>query len=168
MSGKPDEKKEKNEEQQAKTQPEKPLGEGKTILIADDDPGTLELLKAVLEKVKFQVLTAATGQDALTLAKDKNPNYIISDVLMPEMDGFGLFKALRKDDATSHIPILILTVRKGMEDSFMALGVEGFISKPIDTQELLNKVSGLPLRSKRISKSKEEAAGGEETKQEKK
>ena len=128
--------------------PKLTMGKGKTVLVVDDDPGSIELLKGILEKVGFEVVGAAHGKEGLTKISITKPSLIIIDVLMPEMDGFTFFKELKKNKETENIPALILTVRKNMEDSFMALGAQGFISKPVDTESLLTKIQQISLRPK--------------------
>ena len=131
----------------AAPEPEKKnnFGTGKKVMIVDDDPGSLKLLQGVLESVGFEVMVAANGKEGLKKVKEGNPLLIIADVLMPEMDGYSFFKELKNNKDTERIPVFILTVRKNMVDSFLALGATGFIPKPIDSADLLAKISALPL-----------------------
>lgn len=122
------------------------IGAGKKVLIIDDDPGTIELLRGVLARIGFEVLEAKNGQEGLTKTTQETPQLIILDVLMPEMDGFAFLKEIKKNKEAAGIPILVLTIRKNMEDTFMALGASGFISKPVKTEELIEKIRQLPLR----------------------
>ncbi len=128
---------------EAKPDPKLTMGKGKTVLVVDDDPGSVELLKGILEKVGFEVASAKDGKEALTKLGITKPSLMIVDVLMPEMDGFTFLKELKKNKETENIPVLILTIRKNMEDSFMAMGANGFLSKPIDTEILLETISKL-------------------------
>ena len=126
----------------------KDIGKGKKVLIVDDDPTTLELLKSSLTKFGFDVTSASNGKEAWQrLTPDSMPLLIVSDVMMPEMDGFKFFKELRQNNESKNIPVMILTARKKMEDSFLALGADAFISKPIDTNTFLKKVIELSLRA---------------------
>lgn len=111
------------------------------ILVVDDAADDLELVKAMLAASGFTVLTAHHGRDGLQKAKTQKPDLIISDVLMPEMDGFALFKELKKDPATSKIPVLILTVRGRMKDTFEAFGVECFMPKPFQAEALFSIIN---------------------------
>lgn len=111
------------------------------ILIVDDASDDLELVKAMLSSNGFAVMTANHGREGLEKARTHQPNLIISDVLMPEMDGFALFKELRKDTRTSKIPIMILTVRGRMRDTFEAFGVESFMPKPFSADNLFSLIN---------------------------
>jgi CheY-like chemotaxis protein len=111
------------------------------ILIVDDAKEVLDLIQAMLEGQNYEVVTALNGVEGLAKARQDHPAMIIADVLMPEMDGFIFFKELRKDPQTAKIPVLILTARAKMEDSFRAIGVDGFLPKPIDPNKLLAEVA---------------------------
>ena len=119
---------------------EKKIGEGKKVVLVDDDPSSLELVKGILENNGFAVVAAADGKNGLTCAAKEKPNLIIADVIMPGMDGFGLLKELKKNKETERVPILILTIRKNMEGSFLSSGADGFLAKPIDADGLLAKI----------------------------
>src|SRR3989338_12116 len=130
----------------------------KKVLVIDDDQGTLELLKGILEKAGYAVLFAKDGQEGLSKVSQEKPQLIILDVLMPTLDGFGFLKELKKDKEASRIPVVILTVRKNMEDSFLAMGADVFIPKPVDTEDFLAQISALSLRPPPLS-TKQEVAG---------
>ena len=127
------------------------FGKGKTVLVIDDDPGAVELVKGILEKVGCEVMSAGDGKEGLSKISITKPSLIIADVLMPHMDGFAFFKELKKNKETETIPVLILTIRKNMEDSFMAMGADGFTVKPVETEALLAKVSQLLTRAPRTA-----------------
>jgi CheY-like chemotaxis protein len=112
----------------------------KTILVIDDEETTQRLLGRILRKQGFTVLRASNGKEGLEILKAGNVDLIILDILMPVMDGFTFYKELKQDEVTQHIPVLVLTVRKRMEDSFMALGAEGFIGKPFERERLLTAI----------------------------
>lgn len=107
-------------------------GKGKLVLVIDDDPTSLELVKGLLLKYSFDVATATNGIEARSHLKPETPHLIVTDILMPEMDGFTFFKELRKNPISESIPVIILTSRKNMEESFLALGANAFLSKPLD------------------------------------
>ncbi len=110
------------------------------ILIVEDAAETLSLLDAIFTEQGFGTLHAGNGRQALEIVQKEKPDLIISDILMPEMDGFVFFKELKKMEGVSHIPFFILTVRGRMEDTFRVLGVDEFFVKPFDSQLLLDKV----------------------------
>ena len=111
------------------------------ILLVDDAQEILDLMQAMLEGQGYEVVVATNGVEGLKTAKTERPHLIIADVLMPEMDGYLFFKELRKDPVTERIPVLIITARAKMEDSFRAIGVDGFLVKPIDANKLFSEVA---------------------------
>ena len=115
----------------------------KRILIVDNEPAMVELLRAVLEEQGYEVHEAADGKAALEKIETALPHLIISDVMMPGMDGFSFLKELKRSKLTSHIPVIIVTARGKMEDSFSAFGTEEFITKPYFSQDVIDKVAWL-------------------------
>lgn len=112
----------------------------KNILIIDDDPTIRHLLGRLLEKEGYHTLEAANGQEGFGVVQTQAVHLIILDILMPIMDGFTFFKELKINSMTHHIPVLVLTVRKQMEDSFMALGADAFMGKPFNSEKLLSEI----------------------------
>src|ERR687894_2300702 len=86
-------------------------GEQPVVLAADDDEDILELIVFRLERSGYTVLQAHDGAEALELARSSRPDLAVLDVMMPKMDGFDLTRRLREDDATSRMPIILLTAR---------------------------------------------------------
>lgn len=119
----------------------------KKILLVDDEPDVLKIIKIRLEASGYHVVTATNGQEGLDCIFRECPDLVISDVLMPVMDGFTLYKKLKHNPATADIPVLILTARGHMEDSFRVMGADDFLTKPFDPQDLLDKVESLFVRS---------------------
>jgi CheY-like chemotaxis protein len=119
----------------------------KKILLVDDEPDVLKIVKLRLETAGYTVATAVNGQEALDCIFRECPNLVVSDVLMPIMDGFTLYKKLKSNPTTADIPVLILTARGHMEDSFRVMGADDFLAKPFEHQELLAKVESLFTRS---------------------
>jgi len=112
----------------------------KKILVVDDEEELRDFISMRLEANGYEVVTAGNGIEGLKVVVDEKPDLIISDVLMPEMDGFAFYKILKEDEATKDIPVLILTARGKMEDTFRVLGVDDFLSKPFQADELLSKI----------------------------
>ena len=110
------------------------------ILVVEDEHPVAEMIKFGLEHAGYKVVLAVNGEEGLFLISQHHPDLIISDILMPVMDGFTFYKELKKNAATSHIPVLILTARGKMEDSFKVIGVDDFIVKPFDVDVLLAKI----------------------------
>ncbi|MFA5087846.1 MAG: response regulator [Candidatus Omnitrophota bacterium] len=113
---------------------------GKKILVVDDEADILRLIEVRLKSKGYEVVTAANGQEGLNKAQQEKPELIITDILMPEMDGFLFYKQLKKDPDLAKIPVLVLTARGKMEDTFRVMGVDDFIVKPFVAEELLEKV----------------------------
>jgi len=110
------------------------------ILIVEDVPNILELLNVTLNFKGYPVVTAANGQEALDLIAGEHPALIITDILMPKMDGYTLIQKLRSNPKTSQIPIIVLTATYiTPEDKAFALslGAVRFMEKPVDTEEFL-------------------------------
>ena len=114
--------------------------QAKRILIVDDEPDLVYMAKRKLERSGYEVDTAANGQEGMDILKRKMYDLIVTDVVMPVMDGFTFYKNLKDSKATAGIPVIILTARANMEDSFKALGVDEFLAKPFDGQKLLDKI----------------------------
>jgi CheY-like chemotaxis protein len=114
------------------------------VLIVDDDEHIREIAQVTLEAVAgWTVVTAASGQEGIARALADQPDAILLDVMMPEMDGPTTVGKLKAGDLTRDIPVVLLTAKVQAEDrrSFMDLGVEGVISKPFDPMTLADEIS---------------------------
>jgi len=119
----------------------------KRILVVDDEPDIVTVLELRLKSAGYDVGVAYNGRQGLEKIRETLPDLIISDVLMPDMDGFAFYKELKKSKVTADIPIIILTARGKMEDAFEAVGVDEFLAKPFDSKILMEKVANLLARS---------------------
>lgn len=116
------------------------------ILVVDDEAELLEMVKSIFERAGFtQILTAASGKTALEICKEKQPDMVILDVMMPGMDGFATLRELRK---TSKVPVLMLTARGEAEDKFAGFenGADDYLLKPFLPKELLFRVQAILKR----------------------
>ena len=116
------------------------------MLIVEDVPDTLNLLRVTLEFKGYRVLTARNGHEALDAIQKERPSVIITDILMPKMDGFSLVQRLRIDPETRNIPVIFLSatyVSPEDKQFAMMLGATRFIEKPIDTEDFLKAISEL-------------------------
>jgi two-component system alkaline phosphatase synthesis response regulator PhoP len=113
----------------------------KTILIVDDEKDILDLLKYNLQKEGFHILTASNGAQALERAERK-PDLILLDVMMPEYDGWEVFRRLRKNPATERIPVIFLTAKDSETDEVVGLelGADDYITKPVSIPKLIARV----------------------------
>lgn len=118
--------------------------QSKKVLIVDDSPLMCQYMSDILNEIpNVTVVMAANGQEALDKLSKEMPDLIISDVVMPVMDGFQFYKELKKNPTTSAIPVIILTDRKKMEDTFKDAGADEFIPKTFEKSELAAKVNSL-------------------------
>ncbi len=122
------------------------MDESKVLLVVEDIPNILELLDLTLRFNGYEVITARNGQEALDVIETKRPALIITDILMPRMDGFSLIYRLRTNRETRDIPVVFLSATYvSPEDKAFAttLGATKFIEKPIDTKAFLLTISEL-------------------------
>ena len=116
------------------------------ILIVDDSADNITLTSLVLEKDEYTIISAENGRDALRKAQTEQPDVILLDIQMPEMDGFEVCRRLKADEETSSIPVLFLTAKHKDIDSMslgLSLGAEDYIVKPFSSIELRARVSVL-------------------------
>ncbi|MCC6146278.1 MAG: response regulator [Anaerolineaceae bacterium] len=114
------------------------------ILVVEDVPNVQELLEVTLRFKGYPVLTASNGKEALEMIEKHIPSLIITDILMPKMDGFALVQKLRTETHTNHIPVIFVSATYiTAEDKKFALSLGGvrFIEKPIDTEDFLLTVA---------------------------
>jgi two-component system, OmpR family, alkaline phosphatase synthesis response regulator PhoP len=120
------------------------------ILLVDDEPDILEIVGYNLQQEGFQIFTASNGREAIAIAKKENPQLIIMDVMMPEMDGMEACEAIRKIPELNDVIITFLTARS--EDYSQVagfdVGADDYISKPIKPKLLVSKVKALLRRLK--------------------
>lgn len=114
----------------------------KKILLIEDNQEVRENTAEILELANYKVITAENGKVGVDLAKKENPDLIICDVMMPELDGFGVLHVLSKNVQTSSIPFIFLTAKAEKEDmrKGMNLGADDYLTKPFDDLELLDAV----------------------------
>lgn len=112
----------------------------RTVLIVDDEKAIVDILKFNLEKEQLLTLHAYNGSDALNLARERNPDLILLDVMLPGIDGFEVCRALRSEG--NNIPIIMLTAREDENDKVFGLdlGADDYITKPFSMKELMARV----------------------------
>ena len=115
----------------------------KKILVIEDEPEMRRNLLTILRLEKFEPLGAENGKAGIALAKSAKPDLILCDVMMPEMDGFGVLQALRADAATTSIPFIFLTAKGEKVDirGGMNLGADDYLTKPVDKSDLLAAIT---------------------------
>lgn len=114
----------------------------KTILIIEDNQQVRENIAEILVLAQYRVVQAATGKQGVELARSATPNLILCDIMMPELDGYGVLHIISKDPATASIPFIFLTAKADVADfrSGMNLGADDYLTKPFDDIALLNAV----------------------------
>lgn len=115
------------------------------ILVADDDADIRDLVGLRLTRAGYRVETARDGLEAFALAVELGPDLVVLDVTMPVQDGFETSRRLRADPRTSHIPVIFLTARTREADVVTGYerGGDGYVTKPFEPQELLDRVDAL-------------------------
>lgn len=116
------------------------------ILVVEDIPNVLELLEVTLRFQGYEVISARNGQEALDILETESPALIITDILMPKLDGFALMQQLRRDPKTQDIPVIFLSATYVTPEDrtfAMSLGASRFIEKPIDTEDFLLTIAEL-------------------------
>lgn len=121
----------------------------KKILVVEDDPDLVELLSFNLRACGFTVTTAGDGVDALKKTRSIMPDLILLDLMLPELDGFGVCETLRRDPATAGIPIIMVTAMSSQFARLAGLeaGANDYITKPFSPKQLIARVQALLGRS---------------------
>ena len=117
-----------------------------TILVVDDEPAILDLITAILERQGYVVLDAHDGDEALRILRERIPDLVLLDVMMPGLDGFEVLKEIR---AISNVPVIMLTVQAGEADRVrgLDLGADDYIAKPFGHRELVSRVKAALRRA---------------------
>jgi len=122
-----------------------------TVLVIDDDPVILELLRVNFEIEGFDVICAKDGEEGLKRAQLDRPDAVISDIMMPRRDGLQLLMDLKSDPSTEDLPVILLSakaqnaeVQQGLE-----LGADDYVTKPFDPLELIDRLNAVMTRPRR-------------------
>ena len=109
------------------------------ILIVDDEPDLVSVLRFGLEVEGFEVLEANDGEQGLAMAREQSPDLMVLDLMLPRMDGYKVCRALKFDERYRRMPIFILSARSGETDRRLALdlGADEFVTKPYDMKQLV-------------------------------
>jgi DNA-binding NarL/FixJ family response regulator len=112
------------------------------ILVIEDQPQMRKNLATILEMENFEVALAADGRSGIELARNSRPDIIICDVMLPELDGYGVLEQLRADPATATLPFVFLTAKGDKTDirNGMNLGADDYLTKPVSREDLLNAI----------------------------
>ncbi len=113
----------------------------KKILVIDYEPDLINVVKTRLEASGYEVISASNGLEGLKRADQKNPDLILLDIKMAQMDGYTTLRKLKHKKKTESIPVIILTGYEKMKDMFDLEGATDYIVKPFDSQDLLLRIS---------------------------
>jgi DNA-binding response OmpR family regulator len=118
------------------------------IFVVDDDPDVRDLVEYKLVQSGHEVLTAINGQDALLLIPDSGAQLVLLDVMMPGLSGFDVLAALRADESTKALPIIMLTAKAQETDAErgFTLGADDYVIKPFSPRELMTRVNAQLVR----------------------
>lgn len=131
---------------------------GKQILVVDDEPSIVTLLKFNLEKAGYEVLTASTGKEGLEIIEKTLIDFIILDLMLPEMDGLEVCRLIRQKNVS--IPILMLTARDDEIDKILGLelGADDYLTKPFSPREVIARVKAIFRRTEQVQQQNEHPA----------
>jgi CheY-like chemotaxis protein/HAMP domain-containing protein len=121
----------------------------RSVLVVDDEPKTVALVSQYLQEEGYRALEAVSGATALNLAELYHPFAIILDILMPDMDGFEVLQALKRNPKTADIPVIVISV-KGDRKTGAALGAAGFIAKPVLKESLIGELKKISKPAPRM------------------
>jgi PleD family two-component response regulator len=123
------------------------------ILVVEDDPDISQMLRIYFNSQGYEVLAVARGNDALDVCRKKQPNVVVLDIMLPDMDGYDVCRELRANLRTSHIPIIFLTQKDERSDKIagLELGADDYITKPFDIEELKLRIQGAIRRTEATS-----------------
>jgi CheY-like chemotaxis protein len=112
------------------------------IMVVDDDPDTVTILSRYLQREGFAPIEAMSGPQCLRLVVEHHVDVILLDLMMPEMDGFEVVRALKSNPVTAEIPIIMITARDDIEarSEGMRVGVSDFLAKPVFRKQLANRI----------------------------
>ena len=136
--------------------------EHKRLLLIDDEPDLILLVKDYLEFRGYEVITAENGREALEVLEQEIPDMIICDVMMPEMDGYAFVNQVRQDERTSWIPILFLSAKGQSQDKIKGLniGADVYMVKPFEPEELVAQVEA---SLKQAFRQRQQTGGGNDS-----
>ena len=122
-----------------------------TVLVIDDDPVILELLRVNFEIEGFDVICAKDGEEGLLRAQNDHPDVVISDIMMPRRDGLQLLADLKGGQSTQDLPVILLSAKaqKTEVQQGLDLGADDYITKPFDPLELIDRLNAVMTRPRR-------------------
>ncbi|MDQ2825574.1 MAG: response regulator [Actinomycetota bacterium] len=122
-----------------------------TVLVIDDDPVILELLRVNFEIEGFDVICAKDGEEGLRRARSERPDVVISDIMMPKRDGLQVLSDLKADPSTEHLPVILLSAKAQRSEvqHGLDMGADDYITKPFDPLELIDRLNAVMTKTPR-------------------
>jgi len=119
-----------------------------TVLVIEDEPAILELLRVNFEMEGFEVITATDGEEGLSRAQNDNPDVVVADIRMPRRDGLGVLSELKADPATEGLPVILLSANAQKSDvqAGLDMGADDYITKPFDPIALIDRLNAVVER----------------------
>jgi CheY-like chemotaxis protein len=117
----------------------------KKVLVIEDEPQTREILVESLEAEGFNVISAENGHIGINQVKENLPDLVICDIMMPELDGYGVFTTLRQNPITANIPLIFLTAKASEAEQYygIEIGANGYLNKPCTVEDLLRVITNV-------------------------
>ncbi len=125
----------------------------KTVLVVEDSSTSRDVTSHFLQQGGFRVLEAEDGQDALNILRSRHVDLILTDIMMPNLDGWDLYREIRTDKSFNLTPFVFLSVLDDIEDQIkgLTLGVDDYLTKPVSPQQLIARVNTALMRSERLA-----------------
>ena len=131
----------KEEELHIAAPPVKVPGEQECVLLVEDDPALRRYLEIVLQRAGYEVLTAGDGLEAMKYLLSDSVDVVVTDALMPNLDGYELCRFVRSSEHLAHLPIILLSALDPKNSTDEAEQVDAFLAKPVSPEDLLNRIN---------------------------
>jgi len=118
----------------------------KTVVCVEDEPEMIDLIKLILRRKEFELVGAVGGREGLKTVRELKPDLVLLDLMMPDMDGWEVYRQMKADDELKQIPVIVVTAKAQSIDRVLGLHlakVDDYITKPFSPQELLESVSDI-------------------------
>jgi DNA-binding response OmpR family regulator len=115
----------------------------KKVMILEDDEATAELIKFYLKEEGFQVAISSKGEGFVDMVAEYQPDLITLDIMLPDTDGFTIFRILQQDERTRDIPVIFVTVAEGEKEKGIKMGASGYVVKPFKEDELKESIKAI-------------------------
>ena len=118
---------------------------GTKILIADDSATVRHLILKFLDGEGYDIVTTSDSANVVDLIHEINPDLVISDIMMPGMDGYTFVRHIRKENPKESLPVIIMSTKskESMEDLFLSYGISGYLQKPFDKEQLISMIKNV-------------------------